>query len=149
MNVQKLETAVRWKIPAVSLVMNNNSWASEKAYQKYFYGERYVEADITNPRLDRLMDLFGGKGFYVERIQDLTMALDKALKTDVPTLIEIPVDPTRLPYPAHASDVLKDKKPTYTRSPSSHSVSLVHASIYLLYWLEVEKEGVYDLCDPQ
>ena len=113
MNVQELEMAVRWKIPVVSLVMNNNSWASEKAYQKYFYGERYVEADITNSRLDRLMDLFGGKGFYMERVKDLPMAMDEALKTDVPTLIEIPVDPTELPYPARAADVLKNKKPTY------------------------------------
>ena len=113
MNVLELEMAVRWEIPVVSLVMNNNSGASEKTYQKYFYHERYVEADITNPRLDRLMDLFGGKGFYVEHVKDLPMALDEALQTDVPTLIEIPVDPTDLPYPARAADVFKNKKPTY------------------------------------
>ena len=72
-----------------------------------------MEAGVTNHRLDRLMDLFCGKGFYMERVQDLPMALSEALKTDVPTLIEIPVDPTELPYPARAADVLKNKKPTY------------------------------------
>ena len=113
MNAQELETAVRWKIPVVALVMNNNSWASEKAYQKHFYGERYVEADITNPRLDKLMDLFGGKGFYVEGAEDLTEALEEALKLNMPSLIEIPVDPKELPFPARAADVLKDKKPTF------------------------------------
>ncbi len=112
MNVQELETAVRWKIPVVAIVMNNNSWASEKAYQKFFYGERYMEADITNPPLDKLMDLFGGRGFYVDGPADIPAALKDALASEGPTLIEIPVDPQELPYPARAADVLKDKKPT-------------------------------------
>ena len=114
MNVQELETAVRWNIPVVAVVMNNNSWGSEKAYQKFFYGERYIEADITNPRLDKLMELFGGKGFYATDERELTEAMREAVASGVPTLIEIPVDPDELPYPARAADVLKDKKPTAT-----------------------------------
>ena len=117
MNVQEIETAVRWKIPVIALVMNNNSWASEKSYQKYFYGERYVEADITNPRMDKLMDLFGGKGFYVDRPDDLSKALEEALTMDVPSLIEIAVDPNELPFPARAADVLKNKHPTIETQP--------------------------------
>ena len=112
MNVQELETAVRWNIPVVAVVMNNNSWGSEKAYQKFFYGERYIEADITNPRLDKLMELFGGKGFYATDERELTEAMREAVASGVPTLIEVPVDPDELPYPARAADVLKDKKPT-------------------------------------
>src|SRR5262249_56977882 len=34
MNAQELETAVRHGIAAVALVLNNNCWGSEKAYQK-------------------------------------------------------------------------------------------------------------------
>ncbi len=113
MNVQELETAVRWNIPAIAIVMNNNSRASEKAYQKFFYGERYMEADITNPRLDKLLELFGGRGFYVERAEELPIALEEALSAQVPTLIEIPIAPAELPYPARAADVLKDKTPTF------------------------------------
>ena len=112
MNVQEMETAVRWNIPVVAIVMNNNSWGSEKAYQKFFYGERYIEADITNPRLDKLMELFGGKGFYASDERELTEAMSEALASGGPTLIEIPVDPDELPYPARAADVLKDKQPT-------------------------------------
>ena len=115
MNVQELETAVRWKIPVIAIVMNNNSWGSEKAYQKFFYGERYIEADITNPRLDKLMDLFGGKGFYASDAEELDGALEAALSSDGPTLIEVPVDPRELPYPARAADVLKDKEPTLSQ----------------------------------
>ena len=61
MNAQELETAVRWKVPLVNIVMNNGSWGSEKAYQKLLYGERYIEADIGNPRYDKLAELCGGR----------------------------------------------------------------------------------------
>jgi acetolactate synthase-1/2/3 large subunit/sulfoacetaldehyde acetyltransferase len=53
MNAQELETAVRHGIAAVALVLNNNCWGSEKAYQRHFYGARYVGVDIGNPRFDR------------------------------------------------------------------------------------------------
>ena len=52
MNAQEIETAVRHGINAVTLVMNNNCWGSEKAYQKHFYHERYIGCDIGNPRYD-------------------------------------------------------------------------------------------------
>ena len=110
MNAQELETAVRWKVPVVSVVLNNGSWGSEKAYQKILYGERYVEADIGNPRYDKLAELCGGRGFYVERPEDVAPAMREALaEQQVPTVIEIPVDPDELPYPARAADVFKAK----------------------------------------
>ncbi len=52
MNAQELETAVRHHINTVTIVMNNNCWGSEKAYQKAFYNERYIGCDIGNPRYD-------------------------------------------------------------------------------------------------
>ena len=109
MNAQELETAVRWKVPVVSVVLNNGCWGSEKAYQKILYGERYVEADIGNPRYDKLVELCGGRGFYVERPEDVAPAMEAALAEKVPTVIEIPVDPEELPYPARAADVFKAK----------------------------------------
>ena len=65
MNAQELETAVRHRINAVTLVMNNNCWGSEKAYQRAFYGGRYIGCDIGNPRYDQLARLFGAEGYYV------------------------------------------------------------------------------------
>ena len=67
MNAQELETAVRHGIAAVALVLNNNCWGSEKAYQRHFYNARYVGTDLGNPRYDRLAELFGARGYYVER----------------------------------------------------------------------------------
>ena len=107
MNAQELETAVRWRVPLVNIVMNNGSWGSEKAYQKLLYGERYIEADIGNPRYDKLVELCGGRGFYVERPEDVAEAMAEALASDVVSVVEIPIDPDELPYPARAADVFR------------------------------------------
>jgi thiamine pyrophosphate-dependent acetolactate synthase large subunit-like protein len=100
MDVQELETAVRHQINAVTLVMNNNAWGSEKAYQKHFYDGRYVGADITNPRFDQLAELFGARGYYVESADQIDDVVRAALGCGKPAVIEIPIDPDEFPVPA-------------------------------------------------
>ncbi len=108
MTGQDLETAVRERIPVVTVVMSNNCWGSEKAYQKYFFSERYVGADFTNPRFDEYARLFGAQGLRAEKPEELRPALEKALTANVPTVLEIPVDPEELPFPAR-SDAVRAK----------------------------------------
>jgi acetolactate synthase-1/2/3 large subunit/sulfoacetaldehyde acetyltransferase len=103
MNAQELETAVRHNINVVTLVMNNNCWGSEKAYQKYFYNQRYVGADIGNPRYDKYADLFGAKGYYIEHADQIGDAMQAALQCGKPAVIEIPIDPDEFPAPATAT----------------------------------------------
>jgi acetolactate synthase-1/2/3 large subunit/sulfoacetaldehyde acetyltransferase len=103
MNVQELETAVRHQINVVTLVMNNNSWGSEKAYQKHFYNARYVGADIGNPRYDQLAELFGARGYYVEHQDQIGDAVQAALRCGKPALVEFPIDPDEFPLPAHTT----------------------------------------------
>ena len=100
MNAQELETAVRHGIPAVALVLNNNGWGSEKAYQRHFYQARYVGTDLGNPRFDRLAELFGARGYYVERPEAIGDAVRDALACGQPAVVEIPIDPDELPAPA-------------------------------------------------
>ncbi len=104
-NAQEFETAVRYGLKVVTVIMNNNCWGSEKAYQRYAFNERYVGADTNNPRFDAYAELFGGKGFYVDRPEDLGDAFLEALKVDGPSIIEIPTDPDEMPRPARLSDV--------------------------------------------
>ena len=103
MNAQELETAVRHGINVVTLVMNNNCWGSEKAYQKHFYHERYVGADIGNPRYDKYAELFGARGYYVEHADQIGDTVQAALQCGKPAVIEIPIDPDEFPTPATAT----------------------------------------------
>ncbi len=104
-NAQEFETAVRYGLKLVTVVMNNDCWGSEKAYQRYAFNERYVGADTVNPRFDKYAELFGGTGFYVERPEDIGNAMLEALKIDGPSIIEIPIDPDEMPRPARLADV--------------------------------------------
>ncbi len=100
MNAQELETAVRHRINVVTLVMNNNCWGSEKAYQKHFYQERYVGADIGNPRYDQYAELFGAKGYYVEHPDQIGDVMTEAFQCGRPAVVEVPIDPDEFPIPA-------------------------------------------------
>ncbi len=102
MNAQEIETAVRHGINTVTLVMNNNCWGSEKAYQKHFYEERYVGADITNPRYDQYAELFGAKGYYVEHPDQIGDTMIEAFQCGKPAIVEVPIDPEEFPIPATA-----------------------------------------------
>jgi acetolactate synthase-1/2/3 large subunit/sulfoacetaldehyde acetyltransferase len=100
MNAQEIETAVRHHINAVTIVMNNNCWGSEKAYQKAFYNERYIGCDIGNPRYDEYARLFGAAGFYVEHPDQVGDVMKAALNAGKPAIVEIPIDPNEFPAPA-------------------------------------------------
>jgi len=100
MNAQELETAVRHGINAVTLVMNNNCWGSEKAYQKHFFGERYIGCDIGNPRYDQFARLFGAEGYYVDHPDQVGDVIRAAFAAGKPAVVEIPIDPDEFPMPA-------------------------------------------------
>jgi len=102
MNAQELETAVRHGIGVVTIVMNNNCWGSEKAYQKHFYGGRYIGCDIGNPRYDQFARLFGAAGYYVDHPDQVGDAVKKAISENSPAVIEIPIDPDEFPTPVAA-----------------------------------------------
>lgn len=110
MNAVEIETAMRCGVPVVAIVLNNNCWGSEKAYQKYFFNGRYIGADLTNPRFDKFAELFGARGYYVERPGDIGNAVSEALKAKVPTIIEIPVDPEALEQPARGDALKQDRQ---------------------------------------
>ena len=102
MNAQELETAVRHGINVVTVVMNNNCWGSEKAYQRHFYGGRYIGCDIGNPRYDHFARLFGAEGYYAEHADQVGDAVRSALRSGRPAVVEIPIDPDEFPTPAAA-----------------------------------------------
>ncbi len=88
---QELNTAVRWNIPLVSIVLNNRCHGAEKAQQQRFFNQKYIGVDLVNPRFDKLAEVYGARGYYVERPEDIADAVREALTLDGPSVIEIPV----------------------------------------------------------
>ncbi len=96
MTISELSTAVQYKINTITIVMNNNSWGAEKAYQKEFFGKRYIGADIKSPPFHKVAQLYGAKGFEVDRVLEVNDALKAALKCNKPAVINVNVDPKAL-----------------------------------------------------
>ena len=96
MTISELSTAVEYGINTITIVMNNKSWGAEKAYQKDFYGKRYLGADISSPPFDKVAELYGAKGFKVKKISEINRTLKSALKIKKPVVIDVDVDPKAL-----------------------------------------------------
>ena len=96
MTISELSTAVEHGINTITIVMNNKSWGAEKAYQKDFYGGRYLGADIESPPFDDVAKLYGAKGIKVKKLSEINQAVKSALKVNKPVVIDVDVDPKAL-----------------------------------------------------
>jgi acetolactate synthase-1/2/3 large subunit/sulfoacetaldehyde acetyltransferase len=96
MTLSELSTAVDHGINTVTIVMNNQCWGAEKAYQRDFFGERYIGANISSPPFDKIAELYGAAGFKVERIGEVGDAVQAALDCGKPAVVDIAVDPAAL-----------------------------------------------------
>lgn len=96
MTTSEIGTAVANGINTVCIVMNNGCWGAEKAYQRDFFGQRYIGADVPNPPYDKLAELWGARGFRVERAADLASTIAAAVECGKPAVIDVQVDPNAL-----------------------------------------------------
>ncbi|WP_062309771.1 thiamine pyrophosphate-binding protein [Polynucleobacter sinensis] len=96
MTSSELGTAAQYQIKSICIVMNNGCWGAEKAYQKDFFGKRYMGADVPNPPYDKLAELWGVKGYRASSIKEFEDVFAAALSADAPAVIDVSVDPDAL-----------------------------------------------------
>ncbi|MEM7507284.1 MAG: thiamine pyrophosphate-binding protein [Pseudomonadota bacterium] len=96
MTISELSTAVDHGINTVTIVMNNQCWGAEKAYQRDFFNGRYIGADVSSPPFDEAARLYGAEGFRADRLADVAPAVEAALASDKPAVVDVAVDPAAL-----------------------------------------------------
>ncbi len=96
MTISELSTAVDHGINTVTIVMNNQCWGAEKAYQRDFFGARYIGADVSSPPFDKAAELYGAAGFRVEKITEVGEVVRAALACGKPAVVDVAVDPAAL-----------------------------------------------------
>ena len=89
MTISELSTAVDYGINTITIVMNNKSWGAEKAYQRDFFGERYIGSDISSPLLIKLLNFMELKVFVSERTSEINEAVNAAIKCNKPAVVDI------------------------------------------------------------
>jgi acetolactate synthase-1/2/3 large subunit len=92
MSGNELATAVRYNAKTVFMVMNNGMFGTIRMHQERTYPERLSGTDLTNPDFVAYAKAFGLDAWRVEKTDEFGPALDRALATDGPALLEIMVD---------------------------------------------------------
>lgn len=91
MNMQELETASRIGAGFVTLILNDSSYGLIKWKQMEHFGMTCY-TDFTNPDFVKLAEVMGGKGYRVEKADDLMPMLEDAFRQDKLALIDCRVD---------------------------------------------------------
>jgi thiamine pyrophosphate-dependent acetolactate synthase large subunit-like protein len=85
MNGMEIDTMVRQNIPALIVISNNGGWAGQ--------GVMNAGRDLGYSRYDKMAEVFGAHGEYVERAQDIRPALERAAKSGKPAVVNVITDP--------------------------------------------------------
>lgn len=92
MSGPELATAVRYKLPIVIVVINNESYGSIRMHQDRRYPGRDFATDLVNPDFVAFARSFGAHGELVETTAGFAPAFQRALEAELPTLIEVRLD---------------------------------------------------------
>ncbi|MFC0341683.1 thiamine pyrophosphate-binding protein [Paracoccus niistensis] len=79
-HLAEFETAARAGTPFVAVIGNDGRWNAEHQIQLRNYGEdRLVGCELSDARYDLVVEALGGHGGFVERLEDLDAALERAV----------------------------------------------------------------------
>jgi len=90
-SVNELATAVKYRLPIVFLVLNDERYGAIKYLQEAMFSGRWGEADLANPDFVALAQAFHADGHRVQGLDDLGPALTRALGHRGPTVLELPI----------------------------------------------------------
>jgi len=110
MTENSLATSVLENIPVIVFLVNNFSLGMVAQWQRTFYDRRMIGIDLKNcPDYVKLAESYGAQGIRAQSLDELEKAIKIGLKSDVTTVIDIPIDPEEdvLPFVAPGTP-LKD-----------------------------------------
>jgi pyruvate dehydrogenase (quinone) len=96
-------TAVKYELPIVVVIIKNNTLGQIKWEQIVFLGNPEYGCELHNPNFAKYAEACGGLGLTVERPDEIRPALERALSSGKPTIVEVVVDPFEPPMPAKVS----------------------------------------------
>jgi acetolactate synthase-1/2/3 large subunit len=95
----EMVTAAQYKIPAKSIILNNDFQGMVKQWQDLFYDERYSHTEMHNPDFVALTNAMNCKGFRVTKLADLPQVMEDFMAHDGPAVLEALVEKHEHVYP--------------------------------------------------
>ena len=96
------DTLVRHNVPVVSVIGNNGIWALEKHPMEALYGYSVVAELRPGTRYDEVVCALGGHGELVSTPGQLRPALERALSSGLPAVVNVLTDP-EVAYPRRSN----------------------------------------------
>ncbi|MEM3737725.1 MAG: biosynthetic-type acetolactate synthase large subunit [Candidatus Bathyarchaeia archaeon] len=97
---QELATSIKAKIPVVVVIFNNTVLGMVAQWQRLFYGRRYSEVDLSGtPDFVKLAEAYGAIGKRVQSYEELEEAVKGGLRSDVTTVVDVPISPEENVFP--------------------------------------------------
>ncbi len=94
MTGQDLAACVEEDIPVTVVILNNRCLGMVKQWQDLFYGKRRSHTSLGNvPDFVKYAEAFSAKGILVERPSEIGDALRQGIKSEIPCVIDIRIDP--------------------------------------------------------
>ncbi len=94
MTENSLATSVLEDIPVIVFLVNNSSLGMVAQWQRTFYDRRMIGIDLKNcPDYVKIAESYGAQGIRAQSLDELGRAIKAGLKSDVTTVIDIPIDP--------------------------------------------------------
>ena len=92
-HAMEIDTCLRYGLPVVVIVGNDARWNAEVQLQIRQYGpDRAIGCDLLPTRYDRVAEALGGFGERVEDPRELAPAVERALASGLPAVIDVTVD---------------------------------------------------------
>ncbi|RDU63367.1 MULTISPECIES: acetolactate synthase large subunit [Helicobacter] len=93
MNIQELMTCAVYGIPVINIVLNNNYLGMVRQWQTFFYDKHYSETDLEKqPDFVKLVESFGGVGYVCKTKEEFISALNAAINSQKPALLDVRID---------------------------------------------------------
>lgn len=102
-SLMDIDSLVRQDLPVAIVVANNSGWGLERHPMRFLYGYD-VAADLAATPYDEVVRALGGAGESVSNPGDIGPAIDRALNSNVPYLVNVHTDP-QIAYPRSTTGV--------------------------------------------
>ncbi len=96
--ITELATAVQHSIPLTTIIFTDNAFGNVKRFQQDNYKGRTIASDLVNPDFVALAKSFGVEAGRATSPRELEPLLTRAIDSEAPVLIEVPVGEFPAPW---------------------------------------------------
>ncbi|SAL17857.1 thiamine pyrophosphate protein [Caballeronia sordidicola] len=108
MSSQELATAMQYQLAVIFVVVNNQQYGTIRMHQERHYPNRVHGTALTNPDFLAYARAFGAHGERVEATAQFMPAFERAIKSGLPSVIEIRI-PQDASTPAATLDQIREQ----------------------------------------